>query len=151
MTVSDDKRQKVFSEEKDPETEYRLALLELFRNPPKFDQLGREWGSTDNGSIWNQISEYINDKHPGLDERLKSAKTFNWFEMVRPMLERLLNFSEKDSAREIWPKNHAADFMQQKTVEICLEKGCSFSEAFSQACLENPGMTNAYYEEIHGR
>ena len=151
MSVSDDKRQKVFSEEKDPEKEYRLALLELFRNPPKFDQLGRKWGSTDNGYIWNQISEYIFDKHPGLDKKLEAAQILKWFDMVRPLLERNLNFSEKDSAREIWPKNHAANFMQQKTVEICLEKGCSFSEAFSQACLENKGMANAYYEEIHGR
>lgn len=151
MAITDDKRQKVFSEEKDPEEEYRLALLELFRNPPEYDQRGRKWGSTDNGLIWNQISEYINNRHPGLKEKLNAVETFSWFEMVKPLLERLLNYSEKNSARDIWPKNHAADFMQQKTVEICLEQGCSFSEAFPQACLENPGMANAYYEEIRGR
>lgn len=42
------------------------------------------------------------------------------------------------------------NILQCKTLEICQEKGCSFGEAFPEACLENPELTQIYYEYIRG-
>lgn len=139
---------KEFTEENNPEEQFRLYLLNLLENPPKCDHRGRKWGDV-TGTIWEQFQEYILDRHPDLKERIEEDKFKKWIDLVKPFI--ISHFSEENTEVDIWPKDHAANILHRETVKICLRKGCSYSEAFSDACIGNPGMANFYYEDIHGR
>jgi len=45
-------------------------------------------------------------------------------------------------------RDDPGSILQCKTMEICLDRGCSFGEAFHIACLEIPDIAEAYAQTI---
>jgi hypothetical protein len=133
MSITNNSRQTAFSESGDANKELFKKVLETMDNPPECDQYGRKW-DTRSMSL-SQYFEYVLAKYPELKKKIDEQAHQKWVDMLRPLLSP--NFSEQGSAGNI---------LQRKTLEICFEKGCSFSEAFSEACLQNPHITKLYVE-----
>jgi hypothetical protein len=131
---TNDQSQTAFSESGDANKELFKKVLETMDNPPEMDQNGRKWDPLSLSLA--QHFEYVLDKHPELRNNLEKQKYKDWVEQMRPILSQTAaNFCEQGSAGNI---------LQRKTLEICFEKGCSFGEAFTDACLQNPAIAMFY-------
>lgn len=122
-----------FSESGDTNRELFKKVLEIMDNPPEVDQYGRKWDPL--SMSLSQHFEYVLAKHPEVKKNIDKKKYQAWVDLIRPILS--VNFCEHDSPGNI---------LQRKTLRICFEKECSFSEAFSEACLQNPEIASAYVE-----
>jgi len=139
MDLIDNTDQEVSSEADKINNELIKKMLDVLDNPPEFDQHGIKWGEA--LQPLSQLIDYVRHIHPELTKKLKEANLKEWFDRIRPILSSV-RFCEAGSV---------GDILQRKTVEICLKQGCSFSESFSKACLENPVEAQLYYEEIRGK
>jgi hypothetical protein len=133
MEVTDDKRQKVFSEDGNANKELSKKVLEIMDNPPAVDQYGRKWDPL--SMSLTQHFEYVLAMHPEIKKKIDKQTYQNWVDLVRPFLS--ANFCENGSPGNI---------LNRKTLEICFEKGCSFREALSDACRQNPEIVRLYVE-----
>lgn len=125
--------QRNFSESGDAKKELFKKVLEIMDNPPEVDQYGRKWEPLT--MSLSQHFEYVLAQYPEIQKNMDKKKYQDWVDLVRPLLS--VNFCEHDSPGNI---------LQKKTIKICFEKECSFSEAFSEACLQNPEIAKLYVE-----
>ena len=125
-----------FAEDGDPEKELKRKILEVLDNPPKYDYLGNKWPPFGLA----QLYEHVLATNPKLQQRVDEQKIEDWAKSVRSLL--FMNFCEQDSPGGI---------LNRKTLEICLERSCSFGEAFPDACRQNPESAHRYAEIIHGK
>jgi len=125
--------QSCFSESGDANKKLYKKVLEIMDNPPAVDQHGRKWDPL--SMSLSQHIEYVLAKYPEIQKNMDKKKYQDWVELVRPLLA--ANFCENESPGNI---------LSRKTLELCFAKECSFSEAFSEACLQNPEIARAYVE-----
>lgn len=122
-----------FSESGAPNKELSKKVLEIMDHPPEVDQYGRKWEPLSMSLA--QHFEYVLAMHPELKKKIDKQAYQKWVDLVRPFLA--ADFCENGSPGNI---------LNRKTLELCFEKGCTFSEAFSEACLQNPEIAKLYVE-----
>jgi hypothetical protein len=133
MNLTEKSKQTSFSENGDDKKSLFKKVLEIMDNPPEVDQYGRKWEPL--SMSLGQHFEYVLAKYPELQINIDKKTYQNWVNLIRPFLS--ISFCEHGSPGNI---------LQRETLEICFEKGCSFSEAFSEACLRYPHIAKWYVE-----
>jgi len=126
-----------FSEGSDAHKELIKKVLEIMDYPPEYDQYGRRWNPL--AMSLRQHFEYVMATHPEVQKSLDKREYQTWVDMVRPMLSTI--FCEQSSPGGV---------LQRETLKICLERGVSFGEAFSEAQRMNPKLAQLYFEHIKG-
>lgn len=133
MNLTDNSKQANFTESGDANKSLFKKVLGIMDNPPEVDQYGRKWEPLSMSLA--QHFEYVLAKYPELQNKIDKKRYQDWVNLIRPFLS--ANFCENGSPGNI---------LNRKTLEICFEKECSFSEAFSEACLQNPHIAKLYVE-----
>ncbi len=122
-TDKNKQRQTNFSESGDTNKELFKKVLEIMNHPPEVDQYGRKWDPL--SMSLTQHFEYVLAMYPELKKKIDKQAYQKWVDLVRPFLS--ADFCE----------NGSQNISNRKTLEYA-NQGCTFSEAFSEACLQNP-------------
>jgi len=124
-----------FTETSDTEKKINRMILDVLENPPEYDQFGKKRGPFMN---LREAYDYVIAKNPDVLKSLDAEKHKKYVDSIRLFLV----------TEEFCEQGDPGSILQRKTLEIYLDRGCSFGEAFRVACLENPHLAEEYAQTI---